>query len=384
MRLISNRRLCNTSTAVLQEMHGDGNKSTRAARTWEGVVGLVYNACQPMIHSIDSRPSGLSVVVPVYRSEAILPELVQRLEIVLSRITSAYELVLVNDSSPDRSWDVICQLAERNSWIHPINLMRNYGQHNALLCGIRATQYDVIVTLDDDLQHPPEEIPKLLAHAVPGLRCCLWHSRERRARQLLRDLASVVTKMALQNAMGAKIARQVSAFRAFRAEVANAFSHYEGSFVSIDVLLTWGTNRFSAVPVVHAPRKLGPSGYTFRKLVTHAMNMMTGFTTLPLQLASLVGFAFTFFGFCVLGYVLLRYFTYGNPVPGFPFLASIVALFSGSSAICVGNYRRIPGSHAFSKPAEATLCGSIRSVARRKGGEPPGKRPVSMNSLIPF
>ncbi len=91
-----------------------------------------------MIHSINSRPSGLSVVVPVYRSEAILPELVQRLESVLSRITSSYELVLVNDSSPDQSWDVICQLADRNPWIHPINLMRNYGQHNALLCGIRA------------------------------------------------------------------------------------------------------------------------------------------------------------------------------------------------------------------------------------------------------
>ncbi len=288
-----------------------------------------------MIHSIDSRPSGLSVVVPVYRSEAILPELVQRLEIVLSRIASAYELVLVNDSSPDRSWDVICQLAERNPWIHPINLMRNYGQHNALLCGIRAAQYDVIVTLDDDLQHPPEEIPKLLGVLAQGFDV-VYGTPENEEHGLLRDLASVATKMALQNAMGAKIARQVSAFRAFRAEVANAFSHYEGSFVSIDVLLTWGTNRFSAVPVLHAPRKLGPSGYTFRKLVTHAMNMMTGFTTLPLQLASLVGFAFTFFGLCVLGFVLLRYFTYGNPVPGFPFLASIVALFSGAQLFALG------------------------------------------------
>ena len=288
-----------------------------------------------MIHSIDSRPSGISVVVPVYRSEGILPELVQRLEKVLSRITSAYELVLVNDSSPDQSWDVIRQLAERNSWIHPINLMRNYGQHNALLCGIRAAQYDVIVTLDDDLQHPPEEIPKLLAVLGQGFDVA-YGTPENEEHGFLRDLASLTTKLALQNVMGAEIARQVSAFRAFRTEVAGAFSHYEGSFVSIDVLLTWGTNRFAAVPVVHAPRKLGPSGYTFRKLVTHAMNMMTGFTTLPLQLASLVGFAFTFFGFCVLGFVLFRYFTYGNPVPGFPFLASIVAVFSGAQLFALG------------------------------------------------
>ena len=288
-----------------------------------------------MIHSINARPSGLSVVVPVYRSEAILPELIERLEIALSRMASAFELVLVNDSSPDCSWDVICQQAESRAWIHPINLMRNYGQHNAILCGIRATQYDVIVTMDDDLQHPPEEIPKLLAVLAEGFDV-VYGTPENEEHGMLRDLASVVTKAALQNVMGAAIARQVSAFRAFRAEVAGAFSHYEGSFVSIDVLLTWGTNRFAATPVLHQPRKQGASGYSFRKLITHAMNMMTGFTTLPLQIASLVGFVFTFFGFCVLAYVVTRYFIHGDPVPGFPFLASIVALFSGAQLFALG------------------------------------------------
>jgi glycosyltransferase involved in cell wall biosynthesis len=288
-----------------------------------------------MIHSIDLGPSGLSVIIPVYRSETILPELVERLERVLDRTKSAYELVLVNDSSPDRSWDVISQLADRHTWIHPINLMRNYGQHNALLCGIRAARYDMIVTMDDDLQHPPEEIPKLLAALAQGFDV-VYGTPEKEEHGFLRNLASQATKLALQNAMGASIARQVSAFRAFRTEVAGAFNHYEGSFVSIDVLLTWGTNRFAAVPVAHEPRKQGKSGYTFRGLITHAMNMMTGFTTLPLQIASLVGFAFTIFGFCVLGYVLVRYFTLGNPVPGFPFLASIVALFSGAQLFALG------------------------------------------------
>jgi glycosyltransferase involved in cell wall biosynthesis len=290
---------------------------------------------EAIIHSIDARPGGISVVVPVYGSETILPELVQRLGNALVRLTSNYELILVNDSSPDRSWDVICKLADRNSWIHPINLMRNYGQHNALLCGIRASQYDVIVTLDDDLQHPPEEIHKLLAKLAQGFDV-VYGTPEREEHGFLRDLASLTTKMALQNVMGASIARQVSAFRAFRAEVAGAFSQYEGAFVSIDVLLTWGTNRFAAVPVVHEPRKQGTSGYTFRKLITHAMNMMTGFTTLPLQIASLVGFVFTFFGFCVLAYVVARYFTHGDPVPGFPFLASIIAVFSGAQLFALG------------------------------------------------
>ncbi len=290
---------------------------------------------EAIIHSIDSRPGGLSVIVPVYGSEAILPELVQRLEIVLNRIGSSYELIMVNDSSPDGSWDVICQLAERYSWIHPINLMRNYGQHNALLCGIRAAQYDVTVTMDDDLQHPPEEIPKLLAVLAQGFDV-VYGTPEQEEHGFLRDLASLTTKMALQNVMGATIARQVSAFRAFRSEVSNAFSHYEGSFVSIDVLLTWGTNRFAALPVAHATRKQGTSSYTVRKLITHAVNMMTGFSTLPLQLASVVGLVFTGFGIAILLFVLGRYFVHGDTVPGFPFLASIIALFAGAELFALG------------------------------------------------
>jgi len=280
-------------------------------------------------------PNRLSVVIPVYRSEGILPELVHRLESVLAAIADSFELILVNDCSPDRSWDVISDLARRHSWIRPINLMRNYGQHNALLCGIRATRYEVIVTMDDDLQHPPEEIPKLL-QVLAGGYDVVYGTPEREQHGLGRDFASWVTKLALQNVMGAEIARQVCAFRAFRAQVAKAFANYEGSFVSIDVLLTWGTNRFAATPVSHRPRQQGTSGYTFRKLMTHAMNMMTGFSTMPLQMASLIGFVFTLFGVFVLAYVVVRYFVHGNPVPGFPFLASIVALFSGAQLFALG------------------------------------------------
>jgi undecaprenyl-phosphate 4-deoxy-4-formamido-L-arabinose transferase len=279
--------------------------------------------------------SGLSVVVPVYRSEAILPELVRRLEPVLVAIAENCELVLVNDCSPDRSWDVMCELAGRYSWIRPINLMRNYGQHNALLCGIRAAGYEIIVTMDDDLQHPPEEIPKLLEELAGGYDV-VYGTPAQEQHGLGRDFASWVTKLALQNVMGAEVARKVSAFRVFRAEVARAFAHYRGAFVSIDVLLTWGTNRFSTRAVRHDARKEGASGYTFRKLVTHAVNMMTGFSTVPLQFASLVGFLFTLFGIGVLVYVLGRYLVYGGSVPGFPFLASIIALFSGAQLFALG------------------------------------------------
>jgi undecaprenyl-phosphate 4-deoxy-4-formamido-L-arabinose transferase len=136
--------------------------------------------------------------------------------------------------------------------------------------------------------------------------------------------------------MGAETARKVSAFRAFRSEVRHAFANYDGPFVSIDVLLTWGTARFATVPVRHDSRRIGTSNYTCRKLVTHALNMMTGFSVLPLQLASLLGFGFTLFGLLVLVYVMGRYLIEGGSVPGFPFLASIIAIFSGAQLFALG------------------------------------------------
>ena len=112
--------------------------------------------------------------------------------------------------------------------------------------------------------------------------------------------------------------------------------YVSGAFVSIDVLLTWGTNRFSFARVRHEARRAGVSGYTLRRLVTHAMNMMTGFSTLPLQFASIVGFLFTIIGIGVLAYVVGRFFLLGGSVPGFPFLASIIALFSGAQLFALG------------------------------------------------
>lgn len=282
------------------------------------------------------RASSISVVVPLYQSETILPELVSRLEPVLRRIACEFELILVNDCSPDRTWDVMCRLARVHAWIRPIDLMRNYGQHNALLCGIRAARHELVVTMDDDLQHPPEEIPRLLDYIADTNYDVVYGTPEWPPQGFLRNLATFATKVALRNVMGARIARQVCAFRIFRADLVGAFRHYEGSFVSIDVLLTWSTDKFGALRVRHQPRQHGKSRYTFRKLITHTMNMMTGFSTLPLQLASLIGFAFTLFGFVVLCYVVVRYLTDGDSVPGFPFLASIIALFSGAQLFALG------------------------------------------------
>lgn len=277
----------------------------------------------------------LSVVVPVYNSELILPALVKRLEPALASLAEKYEVILVNDGSRDQSWKVIQELARSFRWVRGINLMRNYGQHNALLCGIRAARFDTLVTMDDDLQHPPEEIHKLLDKLDEGFEV-VYGFPEQERHGFLRNIASVLTKLALQKSMGAETARHVSAFRMFRTQARQAFADYHSPFVSIDVVLTWATPKFVAIQVRHDPRKAGVSNYTFGMLFRHAMNMMTGFSILPLQLANLMGFFCTAFGGGILVYVVGRYLLFGTTVQGFTFLASIIAIFSGAQLLALG------------------------------------------------
>jgi glycosyltransferase involved in cell wall biosynthesis len=283
----------------------------------------------------DPLQTGCSVVVPVFNSEGTLGDLARRIHEVFASAATAYELIFVNDGSRDRSWEVVRHLASANDAIIAINLMRNYGQHNALLCGIRQAQYGYVITLDDDLQHPPEEIPKLLATLEEGFDV-VYGTPAHEQHGFWRDFGSRAMKYALQNAMGAEIARKISAFRAFRTELREAFKTYRGASVSIDVLLTWATTSFAAVVVTHEPRRIGASNYTYRKLLLHSFNMITGFSTLPLRIATYVGFVFSLTGLLILMYVVLRYLLQGDIAPGFPFLASIIAIFSGAQLFALG------------------------------------------------
>jgi undecaprenyl-phosphate 4-deoxy-4-formamido-L-arabinose transferase len=279
----------------------------------------------------------LSVVIPVYNAAPSLPALVAALHEALPALAAQYEIILVEDDGQDASWAVIEALAAGDPLVRGFKLMRNYGQHNALLCGVRAARCDVIVTMDDDLQHPPAEIARLLAALEDGADVVYGRPDGGDGRHgPLRRAASEVTKIVLQNAMGADTARNISAFRAFRAPLRAAFAHYSGPWVNLDVLLTWATTRFTAIPVRHEARRFGASNYTFRKLLTHSFNMITGFSTVPLQLASLLGIIMTVFGLLVLVYVVGRTLIENAAPPGFPFLASVVAIFAGAQMFAIG------------------------------------------------
>jgi glycosyltransferase involved in cell wall biosynthesis len=276
----------------------------------------------------------LSVVVPVYNSAPTLSQLTQRVGDALEPAGIEYELVLVNDGSRDESWPRIVAAARGDPRVHGLNLARNYGQHNALLAGIRAARGETIATIDDDLQNPPEEIPKLLAKLAEGYDVVYGSASERR-HGLLRAVGTRLTKLALRVAIGDAIAGDVTAFRVFRTRLRDSFAGYAGPYVSIDALLSWGTTRFAAIPVVHAARAEGRSSYGFARLATHALNVLTGFSTRPLRAASLVGLLFTFFGLGVFVYAVVRWLV-GGAVPGFPFLASIISIFAGVQLVTLG------------------------------------------------
>jgi undecaprenyl-phosphate 4-deoxy-4-formamido-L-arabinose transferase len=277
----------------------------------------------------------VSVVVPVYNSQETLDVLVSGLVVVLAQQYVAFEIILVNDGSSDRSWDLIKQLSQKYGFIHGIDMMRNYGQHNALLAGIRAANGDVVVTMDDDLQNPAEELPKLVEMLFRGYDV-VYGTPKKAEHDPLRNLASNLTKLMLQSSMGADNARSISPFRAFKVEIREAFANYRNPSVNLDVLLTWGTRKFTYVPVEHKARQVGQSSYTIGKLINHALNMVTGFSTAPLRFASITGIAFTLLGATLLLYVIGRFLIQGVAVPGFVFLASTILLFSGAQMFALG------------------------------------------------
>ena len=282
----------------------------------------------------DPKPS-ISVVVPVYFAERTLIPLVEQLQAYLSEAAQEYEVLLVNDGSTDGSWAVIQQLSQQYEFVRGFNFMRNFGQHNALLCGIRNARYELTVTMDDDLQHNPHSIADMLEEMGKGYDVVYGSPREEK-HGLMRDLASVITKMTLSTVMRTKNARHVSALRLFYTRLRQAFENYDGPSVSIDVLLSWGTSRIGYVEVEHHERKEGESHYTFAKLVSHALNMITGFSTLPLRISTAVGFFLTLFGIGILIYVFINYLINGGAVPGFTFMTSVITIFSGAQLFSLG------------------------------------------------
>ena len=275
---------------------------------------------------------GVSIVVPTYKSPTTLTELVERTELLG---LSAFEIIIVDDGNNDATWEQIGFLSQTKKSVVGLRLGRNFGQHSALLAGVRKAKYSQIVTIDDDLQNPPEEIPNLLAKLVNGVDVVYGVSTQVR-QNVWRRFTSRTAKAIFARALGFESAISISSFRAFRTQLREGFAGELGPHVSLDALLTWSTSRFSTLEVEHHARRVGKSNYSFTKLVRFMLDTATSYSTRPLRLATTLGFITTLFGLLLLLWVVGNAIFVGDSVPGFPFLAASISVFSGVQLVVLG------------------------------------------------
>jgi undecaprenyl-phosphate 4-deoxy-4-formamido-L-arabinose transferase len=277
----------------------------------------------------------LSIVIPAYRSAATLPGLCEELLATVRPLVTELEIVLIDDASPDDTWSAIVSLATKHTEIRGIQMFRNYGQHNALLAGLRMAKFPLVLTMDDDGQHPPSQVPTLLSALTDDVDLVYGSPQEER-HGVMRNLASRSAKQAMAGALGRDVYPRSGAFRLFRQELVSAADDVHDPAVSIDVILSWATTRIVDVDVQFEPRRAGSSGYGVTRLIRHALNMITGYSTRPLRWVSAAGLVCAVIGFLLLLYVLIRFFAGGTDVAGFTFLAAAVTLFSGVQLLSLG------------------------------------------------
>ena len=278
----------------------------------------------------------VSIVIPCYATGIRIERLVSSIQSSMAEIpNTTFEVIFVVDGSPDNTWDFVLDVCATNENVHGINLMRNFGQHAALLAGIRKATGDVIVTMDDDLQHDPNDVPKLLS-ALTSEYDLIYGVSSKEEHSLVRNAASQTYKWIAERLLGMQDARNITAFRAFRRELASGFYQTEDPFAPLDVLLSWTTTKVGTQEVEMREREDGVSGYSVRKLFSHAINAVTGYSTKPLRIVTVLGLVtFGISGLFLIGLVI-KYLSGDISVAGYPSLAIMIALFSGTQLLSLG------------------------------------------------
>ena len=277
----------------------------------------------------------LSIVVPVYNSASTLAVLLDRLTKVVDPITQIYEIILVDDGSRDDSWAVIQSLRETyGTHLVAVQLMRNYGQHNALMCGLGMARGEYVVTMDDDLQNPPEEIPKLLAHIKEHGLDLVYGCPRARQHAAWRNIGSTLVIHFYRTVFRNPVTP--TPFRIMRLQLAQSVMFYDLNFTYLDGLLAWCTSRIAGVEVEHHARAQGSSGYSLGKLLSLALNLYTNFSLIPLQIVSGLGFVTAASGFLVGLYYLFLYLVSSIVVPGFASTIIAILILGGAQLLALG------------------------------------------------
>lgn len=277
----------------------------------------------------------ISVVIPVYNATATLETLFERLLAVMQGLDRSWEVIFVDDGSADDSWSMLLELQAR--WpgeVVAIQLMRNFGQHNALMCGFRNSRGALVITMDDDLQNPPEEIPKLIAAIEEGDLDLVYGAPESKRHERWRNLGSAVVVGFYRFVFDTSVTP--TPFRIIRRGVLESTFSYALNFTFIDGLIGWNTQKIGEVAVEHVPRSAGGSGYSIRRLLRLAFDLFTNFSLIPLQVVSALGMFVALSGIVVGTYFLFEYFAARIAVPGYASIIVAVLVLGGVQLIALG------------------------------------------------
>ena len=297
-----------------------------------------------------------SVVIPVYNSGAWLEELVHRLHAVLATLNETFEVILVNDASPDgTTWATIEELAARHSWVRGYDMLYNVGQFVSIVCGLEHAQGELIVTMDDDLQHPPEEIPKLIGaiREHPEV-VCVAGLYETKRHSWIRNAGSRLYASILRRCYGKNEAVRTTSFRIMRRELADAITRYRSTRPLLGSMTVQLTRQIKNVPVAHHPRARGRSGYGIAQLIGRTMDAVIYRSTAPLRFFSVLGFCTSALAFLTGLTVFVRWMLGEIGVAGYTSLILTIAFFSGTILMGIG----IVGEYV------ARIIGEISGPAR--------------------
>ena len=306
----------------------------------------------------------ISIVVPVYGGSAALPELCSRLHATMRTAGLDYEVILVDDRGQTEAWSVISTVAARHPQVRGLRLGRNFGQHAATICGISYARGKWIVTMDDDLEHPPESVPALLA-AGDDDHPLVYGVFEKRTHAAYRNLSSKLMRRMLKRAFP-DLNEDYSSFRAIHAPLARQLDRFGLNRPYIDGMLSWLTSSTCSVGVPHEQRQHGESTYTIRKLLSHAANIFVTFSYLPLRIATFGGAALASLSFLYLLYVVYGRLSGSITNPGYASLMSVVLFACGIQLLIlgvVGEYvGRLMGA-TFRRPVYLVDCETKRPKA---------------------
>jgi glycosyltransferase involved in cell wall biosynthesis len=275
-----------------------------------------------------------SVVIPVFNEEGNLRILYARLIRVMTNLGQLYELIFVDDGSTDGSFQVLRDLQQENSGVKVVRFTRNFGQHPAVMAGLDCARGEVVITMDADLQNPPEEIPKLLEKLNDGYEVvfCVF---PRRRHPIFRRVASRFSKWVLSRILPVETT-SLSGFRVMRSGVVDKLKLLGERSKFLDGLLCWMGFRVGIVEVEHGKRQIGKTKYSTLKLISLWFDMVVALTDLPLKIATFGGLLLGAVGFMLAGFYIIRYLLYGFGVPGFATIVILIAVFSSVQLVCLG------------------------------------------------